>query len=49
MTVPTFIFIYERLASVIGNGGLADIGQAIVGSDVLSDKRRERECIKPMV
>ena len=31
----------ERLASAIGNGGLEDIGQPIVGSDVLSDKRRE--------
>ena len=36
----------ERLASAIGNGGLADIGQPIVGSDVLADKRMERDCIK---
>ena len=39
----------ERLASAIGNGGLEDIGHPIVGSDVLSDKRRERDCIKPIV
>ena len=31
----------ERLASAIGNGGLADIGQPIVGCDMLADKRRE--------
>ena len=43
MTVPTFFFIYERLASAIGNGGLADIG--IVGSEGLIDKRRERDTL----
>jgi hypothetical protein len=37
----------ERLALAIGNGGLADIG--IVGSEGLNDKRRERDCIKPIV
>lgn len=37
----------ERLASAIGNGGLADIG--IVGSEGLNDKRMERDCIKPIV
>lgn len=47
MTVPTFFFIYERLASTIGNGGLEDIG--IVGSEGLIDKRMERDCIKPIV
>lgn len=31
----------ERLASAIGNGGLADIG--IVGSEGLNDKRMERD------
>lgn len=35
----------ERLASAIGNGGLADIGHPIVGSDVLADKRRERDTL----
>ena len=35
----------ERLASAIGNGGLANIGQPIVGSDVLADKRRERDTV----
>ena len=39
----------ERLASAIGNGGLADIGHPIVDGDVLADKRRERDCIKPIV
>ena len=34
-----------RLASAIGNGGLEDIGQPIVGSDVLADKRRERDTL----
>ena len=43
MTVPTFFFIYERLASAIGNGGLADIG--IVGSEGLIDKRMERDTV----
>ncbi|MBQ8959277.1 MAG: hypothetical protein IJ057_12415 [Bacteroidales bacterium] len=33
----------ERLASAIGNGGLADIG--IVGSEGLADKRRERDTV----
>lgn len=33
----------ERLASAIGNGGLADIG--IVGSDGLIDKRMERDSL----
>lgn len=33
----------ERLASAIGNGGLADIG--IVGSEGLADKRRERDSL----
>lgn len=37
----------ECHASAIGNGGLADIG--IVGSEGLNDKRRERDCIKPIV
>lgn len=35
----------ERLASAIGNGGLADVGQPIVDGDVLSDKRRERDTL----
>lgn len=35
----------ERLASAIGNGGLADIGHPIVGSDVLADKLRERDTL----
>ena len=35
----------ERLASAIGNGGLADIGQPIVDGDVLADKRRERDTL----
>ena len=35
----------ERLASAIGNGGLADIGQPIVCSDVLADKLRERDTL----
>lgn len=39
----------ERLASAIGNGGLADIGHPIVDGDVLADKRMERDCIKPIV
>ncbi len=33
----------ERLASAIGNGGLADI--VIVGSEGLADKRRERDSL----
>ena len=33
----------ERLASAIGNGGLADIG--IVGSEGLIDKRMERDTL----
>ena len=39
----------EHLASAIGNGGLADVGQPIVDGDVLADKRMERDCIKPIV
>ena len=35
----------ERLASAIGNGGLADIGQPIVDGDVLADKLRERDTV----
>ena len=35
----------ERLASAIGNGGLADIGQPIVDGDVLADKLRERDTL----
>lgn len=35
----------ERLASAIGNGGLADVGQPIVDGDVLADKRRERDTL----
>ena len=35
----------ERLASAIGNGGLADIGHPIVDGDVLADKRRERDSL----
>ena len=35
----------ERLASAIGNGGLADIGHPIVDGDVLADKRRERDTL----
>lgn len=35
----------ERLASAIGNGGLADVGQPIVEGDVLADKRRERDTV----
>ena len=35
----------ERLASAIGNGGLADIGTHIVGSDVLVRKHRERDTV----
>ena len=35
MTVPTFFFIYKRLASAIGNGGLADVGHPIVDGDVI--------------
>ena len=35
----------ERLASAIGNGGLADVGHPIVGSDVLADKLRERDTL----
>ena len=31
----------ECHASAIGNGGLADVGQPIVGCDMLADKRRE--------
>ena len=37
----------ERLASAIGNGGLADIGN--VNGTSLADKRMERDCIKPIV
>lgn len=33
----------ERLASAIGNGGLADIG--FVGSEGLIDKRMERDTV----
>lgn len=35
----------ERLASAIGNGGLADVGQPIVDGDVLADKLRERDTL----
>ncbi len=35
----------ERLASAIGNGGLADVGQPIVDGDVLADKRMERDSL----
>lgn len=35
----------ERLASAIGNGGLADIGTHVVGSDVLVRKHRERDTV----
>lgn len=35
----------ERLASAIGNGGLADVGHPIVEGDVLADKRRERDTV----
>ena len=35
----------ERLASAIGNGGLADVDHPIVGSDVLADKLRERDSL----
>ena len=35
----------ERLASAIGNGGLADVGQPIVEGDVLADKGRERDTV----
>ena len=35
----------ERLASAIGNGGLADVGLPIVGSDVLADKLGERDTV----
>jgi len=35
----------ERLASAIGNGGLADVGHPIVGSDVLADKLGERDTV----
>ena len=35
----------ERLASAIGNGGLADVGHPIVDGDVLADKRRERDTV----
>ena len=43
---PTSILISEeRLASAIGNGGLADVGQPIVDGDVLADKRRERDTL----
>ena len=35
----------ERLASAIGNGGLADVGHPIVDGDVLADKRRERDTL----
>lgn len=35
----------EHLASAIGNGGLADIGQPIVDGDVLADKLRERDTV----
>ena len=35
----------ERLASAIGNGGLADIGHPIVDGDVLADKLRERDTV----
>ena len=45
MTVPTFFFIYERLVSAIGNGGLADVGQPIVDGDVLADKLGERDTV----
>lgn len=35
----------ERLASAIGNGGLADVGHPIVDGDVLADKLRERDTL----
>lgn len=35
----------ERLVSAIGNGGLADVGLPIVGSDVLADKLGERDTV----
>ena len=35
----------ERLASAIGNGGLADISTHVVGSDVLVRKHRERDTV----
>ncbi len=35
----------ERLASAIGNGGLADIGHPIVDGDVLADKLGERDTV----
>ncbi len=35
----------ERLASAIGNGGLADVGHPIVDGDVLADKLRERDTV----